>query len=96
MLRLILLKLWPALIPLVAYLLWLRYNKRRAARGVETPPELIRGVRFWCIIASLALLAMSFIIVSLNQPAMQDGDYVPPSYDGSSITPAHSAPGGRP
>lgn len=88
----LLLKLWPALIPLALYIGWLFYMKRRAAHGITTPPELLRGMRRWCVIASVLLLVASFLIVALNQPARRDGRYIPPAFKDGALTPAHSEP----
>ncbi len=92
MIKLLLLRLWPALIPLLLYLMWLYYRKRQAAKGIETPPELLRGVRFWMLVASFVLLVISFLILDFTRPAHREGKYVPPKYEDGKLTPAHSEP----
>lgn len=92
MFRILLLRLWPALIPLIFYLLWLRWMKKRAARGIETPPEVLKGVRFWCIVAGFVFVILGFIATDALQPARKEGRYVPPRLENGTLVPAHSEP----
>lgn len=92
MLRMLLFRLWPALIPIAFYLLWLAYRKRRAAQGIETSPELLRGARFWCIVASFLFVGASFLFAGFAQSPNREGNYVPPHYENGTLIPAHNEP----
>lgn len=85
MLRFIFFRLWPALIPIALYLLWLRRKKKAGA----TPEEsLLRGRLFWAVVASILLILVGFLFYGVSLPPGQ-GRYVPPQYDGKILSPAH-------
>lgn len=85
----ILLRIWPALIPLLLYLVWLYYRKKRVGHEDEMPPvELFRGPLFWSLVASLVLLLISLLFFGVAQPTKREGQYVPPHFEGGKISPS--------
>lgn len=92
MFSMFLLRMWPALIPLIFYLLWLsRKKKKHAAAGEALPPDVFHGPLFWTVVASILLMLASFLLYGAMMPA-QHGTYVPPHYDGKTLSPAHIDP----
>jgi hypothetical protein len=88
MLRFLLFRLWPALIPLLIWVVWLRYRKRKG----DTLAEIWRGGLYRALIASMLLLIASFLWYGAMQPPAREGKYVPPRYDGTILSPAHLEP----
>lgn len=75
--RLILLKAWPALIPIILYVLWLGYRRRKARQNGEALPGFFSGPWALTFAASLALLATSLIFYGLQQPSDSGTSYRP-------------------
>ena len=57
--------LWPALIPIIGFVLFLLWRKKRMQAGHEVPA--IEGARFWTIIASIVLCLGALIVVGFSQ-----------------------------
>lgn len=75
--QMLLLRLWPALIPIVFYLLWLAFRRRRALRLGEAPPGLWDGPWGSTIIASLLVAIISLLVLGLGKESKQGRDYQP-------------------
>jgi cbb3-type cytochrome oxidase subunit 3 len=69
--------LWPALIPLCAFILFLYWRKKRLAAGNPVPP--IEGARFWTIIASILLVLVSLLVLGLSQERNADNAVYAPA-----------------
>ncbi len=92
MLKLILLRAWPALIPIIIYLGWLYYMKKRAGDGEKPPVEVFRSPLYWTLILSALMVMASFVFYGISMEPRRDGQYVPPSFDGETLSPARTAP----
>lgn len=87
MLSTLLLRLWPALIPIALYLLWrVIWLKRRNTRNGEPGERAswISGAWGWVAIASLLMLIASFLMLGLSAHR-RDGVYVPPHVEGGRL-----------
>lgn len=57
--------LWPALLPLALYAIWI-WRRRAAARRLGQELPLFRsGALFWAVLASLLLAALCLIMLGL-------------------------------
>lgn len=56
---------WPAFLPLIAFGLFVLWRNKRLAAGHTVPP--IEGVRFWSIIASIALAVGMMLFIGFSQ-----------------------------
>ncbi len=74
--RFIFFRAWPALIPLIVYIGWIWYQRRRLKEGDE-PVNITRGGLFWSLVASFTLLFASFIFYALSEKPNREGVYVP-------------------
>ncbi len=92
MLKLILLKLWPALIPLGFYLIWVLILSRRVGDGRRIAEHVRRSMLFWAIMASIVLLIGSFVFWGFTQQENKAGTYVPPTVVDGELVPGHVAP----
>lgn len=88
MIRFIIFRLWPALIPLLIYWLWYRVAVRRALKAGLPKPRFRDGPLFWAILASLAVAAACFLWLGA-QLESHKGDYVPPHMENGRVTPGH-------
>jgi len=67
--------LWPALIPLLGYLAYVAWRSRKRSRGEEMPP--LRGVGFWCLVASLLVGIVCFVTLGIEQTSTHPKHYEP-------------------
>lgn len=89
---LLLLRLWPVLIPLVIYSLWM-FHKRGKARkvGADLPRFFKDGPWFWAVVASLATGLVMLLVVGLSHDS-STGNYVPPYMEDGRIVPGRIEP----
>ena len=88
MLKLLLLRLWPALIPLAIYGIWLLWLFRRDA---EKPPSaLLRRRLFQAVVLSGILVIASLFWLGITAESTRGQRYIPPHYDGDRLIPAHT------
>lgn len=76
MIRLLLVRFWPVFLPIVIYLVWLAYARRKAGKNNEPKPGIWDGPWQWAVIATLALALGAFLLLGLSNDA-NDGVYVP-------------------
>lgn len=77
MLRLLLLRFWPVLIPLLLYILWLALRRRRARKNEEDIPGWLDGPWMWAVAASFILLILGFLILGIWGEGADIGQYTP-------------------
>lgn len=95
MIRLLLLRFWPALLPLAFYFgwLWARYFLLKKQGKAPSFSELIsRTPLFFASLASLFLLLLCFLWLGLSQPRDTTGHYIPPHQENGAIVPGHVEP----
>ncbi len=85
---LFILRFWPVILPLLAYLWWYIAARRKAIRAEVKPPHFREGPWFWSIIASLAIGLLIFLALGLAN-APNSGEYVPPRFEKGQIIPGH-------
>ncbi len=89
MIKLIILRFWPALIPLAIYVGWLVYLKKRA-KSKEVPPEMYRTPLYWSLILSAFLIVASFVFFGMSMEPNRGEHYVPPRYENNTLVPGHT------
>lgn len=92
MLRLLVTRFWPALVPVLLYVAWLWYARRKAAKAGEAQPGFFDGPWLWAVMASLLLCIGGFIVLGLTQGGLEEGDYVPAKLVDGKIVPSHVEP----
>lgn len=88
MIRFIVFRLWPALLPLAAYWLWHRVAVRRALKAGKPPPHFRDGPFYWAVIASLLVAVFCFLWFGA-QLGEHKGNYVPPQMKDGVLIPGH-------
>lgn len=77
MVRIIMFRLWPAFIPLIVYVLWMLYRRRKAKRDDSIPPAFRDGPWVWAVGASLLIAMLCFISLGLSTPHNSGTSYQP-------------------
>ncbi len=84
MLKLLLIRFWPALIPIMLYIL-LKWLKKPAASyedvidADKSSPHWIKTPLFWVITSSAVILLICFISLGVYSTQNSEGHYVPPA-----------------
>lgn len=81
MLKILITRFWPVLLPLVIYLAWLALARRKAGKKGEKKPGFFDGPWWLPSLASLLLAVAAFIWLGLSAEP-QKGKYIP-SYQGA-------------
>lgn len=95
MIRLLLTRFWPVLIPFLIYFGWIGVRYYLLKRQGEAPlfSDLIsRTPLFYASLASLIILLLCFLWLGLSQPQETSGHYVPPRQEQGKIVPGHVEP----
>jgi hypothetical protein len=91
MIKLLLTKFWPVLLPLGFYVLWMFIMSRRAGDGQRVAEHIRKGLLFWAVISTVVLLIGSFIWWGVTQQENNAGHYVPADTVDGQLVPAHIA-----
>ena len=91
---LFLFRFWPALLPLLCYLLWFWVVCRRAVAQGNTPPRFRDGPVYWMILATLLIAAICLAAFATSQDA-QRGEYIPPHLEDGKMIPGQVKPAGE-
>ena len=67
--------IWPALVPLLGYLLYVAWRAHKRAHGQEMPP--LRRAGFLSVVACLLLSIGCFVFLGANQQPHQPRQYEP-------------------
>ncbi len=90
--RFILFRLWPAFLPILIYVLWPSYRRRKArASGVELEP-FTKGSLFWVLVASILIGIACFLYYGLSMPSNAGGTYIPPHLENGKVIPGQIVP----
>ena len=95
MIRLLLTRFWPALIPFLIYFGWMgaRYYLLKKRGQAPVFSELItRTPLFYTSLASLIILLGCFLWLGLSQPRETTGHYVPAHQENGKIVSGHVEP----
>lgn len=76
MLRLLFTRFWPVLIPIIVYLLWMAWRRRKATKAGHEIPTWLDGPWLWAVVSSALIGIGCFIILGLSQDRV-DGTYIP-------------------
>ena len=78
MLRLLLLRFWPALIPLALYLIWHELRKRKSRRMGQEPARMVEGPWLWAVSAALMIAVGMMLFYGFTAERRTDVAYEPP------------------
>jgi len=87
MIRLIMIRFWPAFIPLIVYVLWLTLRRRKARQTGDVVPGWRDGPLIWAILASLALVMLGFFSFGLSLEHNEGSGYEPKRFEGGQMVP---------
>lgn len=93
MLRILVVRFWPVLLPIFIYLLWLVLARRKARKAGEEGPRFFDGPWAWSVMASLGIFIALFVLMgAASQQALEQGRYVPAKMVDGKLVPAHHEP----
>ena len=85
MMNLLIFKLWPALIPIAVYALWLMRCRRVAKKSGDPFPALLSGPWIITLVASVALLALSLFYMALSSEKNAGASYTPKRFENGTL-----------
>lgn len=88
MIRLLVFRFWPALIPLIVYTIWHRCAVKKARAQNAPLPRFRDGPWYWMVLASLLFAALCFIFWGAEAIEGIKGSYTPPHMENGQIVPA--------
>ncbi len=83
--RYLLLKIWPALIPLALYMLWLMSQRRKAKKAGEALPTLLSGPWLPTLGVALLLATISLFYVGLSAEKNAGASYTPKKFENGKL-----------
>ena len=83
--RLLILKAWPALIPIALYLIWILHRRRKAKKLGEPLPALLSGPWVPTLAVSLALFGSSLIFYALSSENNAGVSYQPKRFENGKL-----------
>lgn len=94
MLRLLVTRFWPVLLPIFLYLLWLVLARRKARKNGADVPSFFDGPWLMAVVASLLILIVAFVMLgaAASSDHVTEGTYVPAKLVDGKIIPAHIEP----
>lgn len=90
---LFLFRFYPVLLPLILYLLWFYFIRRRAMKKGEELPKFSDAPIFLLLMSSfiIAIICFIFLALSINENSHK-GSYQPPHMEGEKLIPAQVTP----
>lgn len=92
MIKLLFTKFWFVFLPIIFYFVWVFLMSRRAKDGRAIAEHIRKGLLFWAIMLSVALLLGCFMWLGFSQEGNKEGRYVPPTSVNGKIVPGHVEP----
>ncbi len=90
---LFLFRFYQVLLPLILYLLWLYFVRRRARKNGETLPSFRDGSIFWLLMSSLLIAVLCFLVLAFSVDRdVNKGSYQPPQMEGGKLIPSQVKP----
>lgn len=81
----IVLMLWPALVPMLVYVVWCMWRYKRKQAGHDVPPLTTR--LFAAVVTSVLLAAACFVLLGLGQDTNDGKQYHPARYEDGVLVP---------
>lgn len=91
MLKILLIRFWPVFLPLLIYLAWLAFARRKAGKKGEKKPNFFDGPWLWPSIATMGLAIACLLYLGLAGDAI-DGRYIPAHQENGKLIPAQIVP----
>ncbi len=90
---LFLFRFYPVLLPLIIYLLWLYFVRRRARKKGDLLPQFRDGSIFWLLMSSLLIAVLCFLFLAFSVDRdVNKGSYQPPHMEDKKLIPAQVKP----
>jgi hypothetical protein len=81
-----LIELWPAVIPLLLYTVWIVLLRRRAHKSGIEKPGWLSGPWFWMVLATAGTLVICLFAIGVFSSGTK-GDYIPPHMENGTLVP---------
>lgn len=91
MLKILITRFWPVLLPLVLYLAWLAFARRKAGKEGTEKPGFFDGPWLWPTVATMVLAIASMLYLGLSMEAV-DGTYIPAHQVDGKVVPGRFVP----
>lgn len=91
MLKILITRFWPVLLPLALYLVWLAHARRKAGKSGEEKPGFFDGPWWLPTMASLGLVIVAFLWLGFSQEPV-NGIYIPAHVEDGRLVPAQTIP----
>ena len=91
MLRLLLFRFWPVLIPLLVYWLWRKAVVRKATKAGVAVPPFHDAHWYWLVLSSLAIGVLCFVFWGATTESVK-GTYIPPHMENGAMVSGHVEP----
>ena len=92
MIRTLLVRILPFLVPVILFVVWYYLARRRAGKAGLAPPSWREAPWGWIAGSGLLVLALGLAFFRFSTGASPDGTYVPPKYEDGRIIPGHVEP----
>jgi nicotinamide riboside transporter PnuC len=77
MIRLVIERLWPALLPLLLYSLWHWQRSKKHLREGKEKPSFMAGWGWWSCVASMVLMMLILLVMGIAAPQRDHQGYEP-------------------
>lgn len=84
-------RFWPALIPLLLYMIWMKFVQIKALNAGEVPPRFRDGPLYKLVLATLAVGIACYVWLGVNMQS-NTGEYVPPRMENGVMQPGYVKP----
>ncbi len=92
MIRTLLVRILPFLVPIILFAVWYFLARRRAGKAGEKAPSWREAPWGWIALSGLLVLALGLAFFRFSTGASPDGTYVPPKYEDGRVIPGHVEP----
>jgi len=89
MLKLLLTKILPLLLPIAIYLGWIYFARRRAAASGQQAPQWHEAPWAWIVMSGVLVLVVGMVALAVFTGEEPGGTYVLPKFEDGEIVPGH-------
>jgi len=84
-------EIWPALLPLLLYALWMLRARAHATRRGAQVPRWVEGPWFWAVLASIIIAIVCLLSLGVAEQSVK-GAYVPTHMQDGRLVPGSIVP----
>lgn len=91
MLKILFIRFWPVFLPLLLYLAWLAFARRKAGKAGAEKPGFFDGPWLVPVMATMGLAIAAMLYLGLSAEEVQ-GSYIPAHQEDGRLVPAQIVP----